>query len=264
LSGRSIWGCFPFILPAQFRLKSWIWSRSIIIYKINRQYSVYVRKTTITKRCQKQMKKQIGLIALSAILVACVAFSGVASAQTASNVQVAFFYSPMCSICEQVKPLVESAAAQTGAKLTEYNVADTSLGQGVAQANGVTGTPTIVISPGGQRLVGEVTEQQIVTAIQAAAGSTTPTPAATPTAVAVVKATPEHKVVIAKPAPEHKVVVVKPKPQHRSTNTQPAIAVVPATQTPTASTQTVPEFSLLGLGAPALVVGAIYLFLRKR
>ena len=32
----------------------------------------------------------------------------------------------MCSICEQVKPLVESAAAQTGAKLIEYNVADTS------------------------------------------------------------------------------------------------------------------------------------------
>ena len=188
------------------------------------------------------MKKQIGLIALSTILIAFVAFSSVASAQ-ASNVQITFFYSPMCSICEQVKPLVESAAAQTGAKLIEYNVADTSLGQGVAAANGVTGTPTIVIN-GGQRLVGAVTEQQIVTAIQAAAGSATPAATATPTPK-VVKATYKH---------------VKATP----TNWQPSITVVPATQTPTASTQTVPEFSLLGLGAPALVVGALYLFLRRR
>ncbi|MFZ0012443.1 MAG: thioredoxin family protein [Halobacteriota archaeon] len=204
------------------------------------------------------MKRQIGLIALSTILIAFVAFSSVASAQ-ASNVQVTFFYSPMCSICEQVKPLVESAAAQTGAKLIEYNVADTSLGQGVAAANGVTGTPTIVIN-GGQRLVGAVTEQQIVTAIQAAAGSATPAATATPThkvvkaTPKVVKATLTHKVVKA----THKVVKATP------TNWQPSITVVPATQTPTASTQTVPEFSLLGLGAPALVVGALYLFLRRR
>ena len=184
------------------------------------------------------MKMQIGLIAT--ILIAFVAFSSVASAQAASNVQVAFFYSPMCSICEQVKPLVESAAAQTGAKLIEYNVADTSLGQGVAAANGVTGTPTIVIN-GGQRLVGAVTEQQIVTAIQAAAGNATPAPKATPAPAAVVKPMATH---------------------HKST--QPSIQVVPATPTPTASMQTVPEFSLLGLGAPALVVGAIYLFLRRR
>jgi thiol-disulfide isomerase/thioredoxin len=208
------------------------------------------------------MKKQISLIALSTILIAFMAFSSVASAQ-ASNVQVVFFESPMCSVCQQVKPLVEDAAAQTGAKLIEYNVADSSLGQGVAQANGVTGTPTIVIN-GGQRLVGAVTEQQIVTAIQAAAGSATPTPAAvikaSPKPVAVVKATSTPKVVVVKPTPKPKVVVVKPKP----TNTQPAIQVVPATQIPTASTQTVPEFSLLGLGAPALVVGAIYLFLRRR
>jgi hypothetical protein len=207
------------------------------------------------------MKRQIGLIALSTILIAFVAFSSVASAQ-ASNVQVTFFYSPMCSICEQVKPLVESAAAQTGAKLIEYNVADTSLGQGVAAANGVTGTPTIVIN-GGQRLVGAVTEQQIVTAIQAAAGSATPAATARPTHVAVakatyknVKATLTHKVV--KATLTHKVVKATP------TNWQPSITVVPATQTPTASTQTVPEFSLLGLGAPALVVGVLYLFLRRR
>ena len=195
------------------------------------------------------MKMQIGLIALSTILIAFVAFSSVASAQAASNVQVAFFYSPMCSICEQVKPLVESAAAQTGAKLIEYNVADTSLGQGVAAANGVTGTPTIVIN-GGQRLVGAVTEQQIVTAIQAAAGNATPAPKAAPAP----KATPTPAAVVKPMATHHKFVK----------STQPSIQVVPATPTPTASMQTVPEFSLLGLGAPALVVGAIYLFLRRR
>ena len=195
------------------------------------------------------MKKQIGLLALSAILIACMAFSGitVASAQ-ASNVQVLFFYSPMCSICEAVKPLMESAAAQTGAKLTEYDVS-TSLGSGVAQANSVSETPTIIIQ-GGQTLTGSVTEQQIIAAIQAAEGSSasavtpTPTPTATP-APTVVKTT--------------KVVKTAAK-----ATTQPSIVVETPTQTPTTPTQTVPEFSLLGLGAPALIVGAIYLFLRRR
>ena len=118
------------------------------------------------------MKKQIGLIALSIFIIAFVAFSGVASAQ-ASNVQVLFFYSPHCSVCEQVKPLVESAAAQTGVKLIEYNVSK-SPGDRIAQANGVNGTPTIVIQ-GGATLRGNVTEQQINTAIQAAVSAATPT-----------------------------------------------------------------------------------------
>jgi len=204
------------------------------------------------------MKKQIGLIALSTLLIACVAFSGVASAQ-ASNVQVLFFYSPLCSICEQVKPLVESAAAQTGVKLIEYNVADSSGGAGIAQANGITGTPTIVIQ-GGQTLVGAVTEQQIITAIQAATGNQVAKAAATPT---VVKATPVP--VKATPVPVKATPVpVKAIKTVAKATTQPSIQVVTATQTPVTSTQTVPEFSLLGLGAPALVVGAIYLFLRRR
>jgi thioredoxin-like negative regulator of GroEL len=194
-------------------------------------------------------------------MVSFVAFSGVASAQ-ASNVQVLFFTSPMCSVCQQVKPLVESAAAQTGAKLIEYDVS-TSPGSGIAQANGVSGTPTIVIQ-GGQTLTGAVTEQQIVTAIKAAVGATTPTatPAPKATAVPVVKAAATPKATA--------VPVVKAAATPKATKTvaktaaQPAIEVVTATQTPTTSTQTVPEFSLLGLGAPALVVGAIYLFLRRR
>jgi hypothetical protein len=200
------------------------------------------------------MKKQIGLLALSTILIACVAFSGVsvASAQ-ASNIQVLFFESPLCGICQQVKPLMEQAAAQTGVTLIQYDVSQ-SPGSGIAAANHVTETPTIVIQ-GGQTLEGSVTEAQIVAAIQAAEGSSTPavvkatpTPVATP---AVVKATPTP---VATPK-----VVTAAKP-----TTQPSIQVVTATQTPTSSTQTVPEFSLLGLGAPAIVVGAIYLFLRRR
>ena len=196
------------------------------------------------------MKKQISLIALSTLIVACVAFSGVASAQS-SGVQVYFFESPYCGVCTQVRPLMESAAAQTGAHVTYYDMS-TSLGAGIGKANGVTETPTIVIQ-GGQTLMGSVTEQQIVAAIQAASGNQVAKAAATPK---VVQATPVP--VKATPVP------VKATKTVAKTVAQPAIQVVTATQTPTTSTQTVPEFSVLGLGAPALLIGAIYLFLRRR
>ncbi|MGD0717530.1 MAG: thioredoxin family protein [Halobacteriota archaeon] len=230
------------------------------------------------------MKKQIGLIALSTLIVACVAFSGVASAQS-SGVQVYFFESPYCGVCTQVRPLMESAAAQTGAHVTYYDMS-TSLGAGIGKANGVTETPTIVIQ-GGQTLMGSVTEQQIVAAIQAASGNQVAKAAATPAVVKatptpyvapkVVKATPTPyvapKVVKATPTPyvAPKVVKATPTPYvapkvvtAAEPRTQPSIQVVTATQTPATSTQTVPEFSLLGLGAPALLIGAIYLFLRRR
>jgi hypothetical protein len=217
------------------------------------------------------MKKQIGLIALSTLIVACVAFSGVVSAQ-ASGVQVYFFESPYCGVCTAVRPLMESAAAQTGAHVTYYDMS-TSLGAGIGKANGVTETPTIVIQ-GGQTLVGSVTEQQIVAAIQAAGGNQVAKAAATPTVVQAtpvpvkatpvpVKATPVP--VKATPVPVKATPVpVKAIKTVAKATTQPSIQVITATQTPTTSTQTVPEFSLLGLGAPALLVGAIYLFLRKR
>jgi hypothetical protein len=225
---------------------------------------VYVRKTIITKRCQKLMKKQISLIALSTLIVACVAFSGVASAQS-SGVQVYFFESPYCGVCTQVRPLMESAAAQTGAHVTYYDMS-TSLGAGIGKANGVTETPTIVIQ-GGQTLMGSVTEQQIVAAIQAASGNQVAKAAATPKVVQAtpvpVKATPVP--VKATPVPVKATPVpVKATKTVAKTVAQPAIQVVTATQTPTTSTQTVPEFSVLGLGAPALLIGAIYLFLRRR
>jgi thioredoxin-like negative regulator of GroEL len=61
-----------------------------------------------------------------------------------NQVHVLFFYSPYCSVCEQIKPLVESATAQTGVKLIECNVSK-SPGDRIAQENGVNGTPTVVI-----------------------------------------------------------------------------------------------------------------------
>jgi thioredoxin-like negative regulator of GroEL len=206
------------------------------------------------------MKKQIGLLALIGLLVSFMAFSGVASAQT-SNAQVVLFTSPMCSVCQAVEPRVQSAAAQYGVTLIIYDVTTTE-GRSIAQANGVSGTPTIVIS-GAQpaTFTGDVSQQQIATAIKAAIGTATPTkavvkavatatPAATVKAVATVKKTTTVKQALTTTTAK--------------ATTQPAIEVVTATQTPATSTKTVPEFSLLGLGAPALAVGAIYLFLRRR
>ena len=205
------------------------------------------------------MKKKIGLLAIIALLVSFMAFSGVASAQT-SNVQVVMFTSPLCGVCQQVEPRVQSAAAQSGVTLVIYDVT-TPEGKGIAQANGVSGTPTIVIS-GAQpaRLVGDVSQTQIATAIKAAIGTTT-----VKQAVAVVKATPtpvKQAVAVVKVDPTKQVKPVKAVAV--TTAKQPTIEVVTAKQTSTTATQTVPEFSLLGLGAPALLVGAIYLFLRRR
>ena len=162
------------------------------------------------------------------------AFSGVASAQT-SNAQVVFFTSPYCSACKTAEPIVQSAAAKYGVTLVTYDVT-TSPGKGVAAANGVSETPTIVVS-GAQsaRFEGSITQAQIESAIKAAIGTTTvQQAAATPTAAATVKAT------------------------------TPTIQVVAPTPTTKTTTSTVPEFSVLGLGAPALLVGAIYLFLRRQ
>jgi thioredoxin-like negative regulator of GroEL len=205
------------------------------------------------------MKKKIGLLAIIALLVSFMAFSGVASAQT-SNVQVVMFTSPLCGVCQQVEPRVQSAAAQSGVTLVIYDVT-TPEGKGIAQANGVSGTPTIVIS-GAQpaRLVGDVSQAQIATAIKAAIGTTPAKQAA-----AVVKAAPtpvKQAVAVVKAAPTKQVKPVKAVAV--TTAKQPTIEVVTAKQTSTTATQTVPEFSLLGLGAPALLVGAIYLFLRRR
>jgi len=279
------------------------------------------------------MKKKIGLLAIIGLLVSFMVFSGVASAQ-ASNVQVVFFTSPLCGVCQQVKPLADAAANKYGVSITYVNAADQGSGQGIATANGVSETPTIVIT-GAQsaRLVGYVSQAQIEAAIKAAIGTATPTPQA-PTvvkqAVATVKApaatvkapaatvkaaTVVKQAVVTKPTTpfigdtqthvvhlancyhvnQMKVANMKgfytladaqaqgyrpckdclptkatatPDPNAAKTvaktAAQPAIEVVTANQTSTTATQTVPEFSLLGLGAPALLVGAIYLFLRRR
>ena len=179
------------------------------------------------------------------------AFSGVASAQT-SNAQVVFFTSPYCSACKTAEPIVQSAAAKYGVTLVTYDVT-TSPGKGIASANGVSETPTIVVS-GAQsaRFEGSITQAQIESAIKAAIGTTTvQQAAATPTAAAPAKATAAATVKAAAP------------PTKTPTAT-PTIQVVAPTPTTKTTTSTVPEFSVLGLGAPALLVGAIYLFLRRQ
>jgi hypothetical protein len=215
------------------------------------------------------MKKQIGLLAIIALIVSFMAFSGVASAQ-ASNVQVVFFEQPGCSACAAALPIVQSAAAKYGVTLTVYNTLDASQGKGLAAANGVTVTPTIIVS-GAQaaRFEGSVTQAQMEAAIVAAIGTPTTTPKVVATTTPKVVATTTPKVVatttpkvVVKTAPKT-VVKTESKTIVKAT-TQPTIVVATATKTPTTSTQTVPEFSLLGLGAPALVVAAIYLFLRRR
>jgi hypothetical protein len=224
------------------------------------------------------MKKQIGLIALTALIVSFMAFSGVASAQ-ASNVQVLFFTSPLCGVCAKVEPLAQAAASQAGVSMTIVDVS-TAEGRGMATANSITTTPTIIIS-GAQsaRLVGDVSQAQIAAAIKAAVGTTTPTvtPTKTPTAAPTAAPPTTVKQTVATPSTTAKQTTVKQvtkvqtpsKTAVKATKTvvtpvkQPTIEVVTPAETPTTSTQTVPEFSLLGLGAPALAVGAIYLFLRR-
>jgi thiol-disulfide isomerase/thioredoxin len=221
------------------------------------------------------MKKKIGLLTIIALLVSFMAFSGVASAQS-SNVQVVFFTSPYCSACQAAHPIVEAAVAQYGVTLVTYDVT-TPEGKGIAAANGVSETPTIVVS-GAQsaRFEGSVTQAQMQAALKAAIGTTTvkqavatvkATPIPVKQAVATVKATPipvKQAVATVKATPIPVKQVTAAKAVAVTTAKQPTIEVVTANQTSTTATQTVPEFSLLGLGAPALLVGAIYLFLRRR
>ena len=204
------------------------------------------------------IKKQIGLLAIIAFIVTFMAFSGVASAQT-SNAQVVFFTSPYCSACKTAEPIVQSAAAKYGVTLVTYDVT-TSPGKGIASANGVSETPTIVVS-GAQsaRFEGSITQAQIESAIKAAMGTTTvQQAAATPTAAAPVKAaaTPTAAATVKAATPTAAATVKAAAP--------PTIQVVAPTPTTKTTTSTVPEFSVLGLGAPALLVGAIYLFLRRQ
>ncbi len=189
------------------------------------------------------------------------AFSGVASAQT-SNAQVVFFTSPYCSACKTAEPIVQSAAAKYGVTLVTYDVT-TSPGKGIASANGVSETPTIVVS-GAQsaRFEGSITQAQIESAIKAAIGTTTvQQAAATPTAAATVKAaaTPTKT-----PTAAATVAQTPTATPTKTPTAKPTIQVVAPTPTAKTTTSTVPEFSVLGLGAPALLVGAIYLFLRRQ
>ena len=195
------------------------------------------------------------------------AFTGVASAQT-SNAQVVFFTSPSCSACAAAHPIVESAAAKYGVPVSWIDIT-TSPGKGIATANDVSTTPTIVVS-GAQsaRFEGSITQAQIESAIQAAIGTTTPaakaTVAATTTPKAPVAATTTPKATATPTAAAPVKAAAPPTAAATVKATTPTIQVVAPTPTTKTTTSTVPEFSVLGLGAPALLVGAIYLFLRRQ
>ncbi|MGZ4919230.1 MAG: thioredoxin family protein [Halobacteriota archaeon] len=224
------------------------------------------------------MKKQIGLITLIALLLTFVAFSGVASAQTGNgNVQMVMFTQKYCETCQKVHPIAQAAAAKYGVKFIEYDLGDVT-NQGIAKANGVTMTPTIIMS-GAQpaRFEGDVSQAQLEAALQAAIGN--PTAASAPTATPTMKpttvptatptmkptATPTMKPTATPTMKPTATPTMKPTTVPTATVQQPNIQVLqPQTQNQTTATQTVPEFSLLGLGAPALVIGAIYLFMRRK
>ncbi len=234
------------------------------------------------------MKKQFGLIVLIAVLLSFMAFSGVASAQS-NKVQAVMFTSPFCDTCQKVKPRFDDACAKYGITPIYYDVSDAT-SKGIAQANSVTATPTIVISGAvPARFEGDVSQAQIEAALKAAIGNpATPTPTPVPKQTVVQKAatpTPVPKVVQKVAAPTVKptqvptvkatatpTVTPTPTPTVTPTptdNKQPTIDVTqPQVQTQTTTqstgTQTVPEFSLLGLGAPALIIGAVYLVMRRK
>jgi len=292
------------------------------------------------------MKKHVSILALIALVLAFVTFSGVASAQPTS-VQITLFTQPMCAYCQQVDPIVHSvAAANPGATLVVHDTS-TAEGKGVAQANNVMSTPTIIITKNGQQTFRSNGRVVSAAELQAALSSilpkilpkipqppvlpkvnypTTPvkpmiqlpkvqpftvkipanvatsvtkhttvttktmsakypagaavvtkhtTVAKYPAGAAVVT---KHTTVAKYPAgaavvTKHTTVSTKPQTYAQPQQTyaqpqqtkQPPIEVVstPPTQTQNAPASTVPEFSLLGLGAPALLVGAIYLFMRR-
>ena len=230
-----------------------------------------------------------------------------------SENNVMLFTSPNCSVCNQVHPLAVSAAAKYGVNLVVYDVS-TSEGKGIAQANSVSGTPTIIIS-GAQsaRFEGAVTQAQIETAIKAAIGTATPSPSVSPTPSPSVSPTPSPSpatrtsectlkttgflwvqpltcysppmqltggssslqkcLVLTSSAP----MLTVPSAAAASASTMLAEASalsqgsVPSVSLPTAQTsdatklptQSIVEFSLLGFGAPTLLIGVLYLLLRK-
>jgi thiol-disulfide isomerase/thioredoxin len=189
------------------------------------------------------MKKQISLMALIAIIATFIAFAGVVSAQ--ANVQVLFFESPYCGVCKQMEPVVASLQAKNpGASIVKYDIS-TAEGKNAAMANGVpngAGTPVIMILAGGSQVyyhestfVDEATLQGIINQYAAK-----PTP-------------------VAQPVQQPKITPSPIKLQATATPMPTSMPTITVEKQP----QTVPEFSTVGLGIPALIVGAIYLFVRR-
>jgi len=129
-----------------------------------------------------------------------------------------------------------------------------------------TATPAPKVTPTPTKKVVAKTPTATPTVVKAAATPTVVKAAATPT---VVKAAATPTVVKAAATPSPQVAQLAPVTTDTTNATVPDIAV-PTEQTSaqTSSVASLPpqpvlEFSLLGLGIPALVVGAIYLLMRK-
>jgi len=170
------------------------------------------------------------LLAIIAVLVSFMAFTGVASAQT-SNAQVVFFTSPFCSACQAAEPIVQSSAAKYGVTVTVVDVT-ASPGKGIGTANGVTETPTIVVS-GAQnaRFEGSVTQAQMDSALQAAIGTATPAAKATVAAATVAAATTPKATVAAATTPKATVAAATtPKATVAATDTSTYTGVVVASK----------------------------------
>ena len=247
------------------------------------------------------MRKHVSILALIALVLAFVTFSGVASAQPTS-VQITLFTQPMCSYCQQVDPIVHSVAAANPSATLVVHDTSTPEGKGVAQANNVMSTPTIIITKNGQQIFRSNGRVVSAPELQAALNSVLPkipqppvqvlpkvpiqVPKAftvkipTHVAIAVTKHTTVSTKTMSTKYPaastkypaavatvtKHTTVSTTPQTYTQPQQTkQPPIEVVstPPTQTQNAPASTVPEFSLLGLGAPALAIGAIYLFMRR-
>jgi len=277
------------------------------------------------------MRKHVSILALIALVLAFVTFSGVASAQPTS-VQITLFTQPMCSYCQQVDPIVHSVAAANPSATLVVHDTSTPEGKGVAQANNVMSTPTIIITKNGQQIFRSNGRVVSAPELQAALNSVLPKipqppvqvlpkvpiqvpkaftvkipthvaiavtkhttvstktmstkypaastkypaastkyPAASTKYPAAVATVTKHTTVTKYPAAvatvtKHTTVSTTPQTYTQPQQTkQPPIEVVstPPAQTQNAPASTVPEFSLLGLGAPALAIGAIYLFMRR-
>ncbi|HYA33061.1 MAG TPA: hypothetical protein VEG65_03550 [Candidatus Bathyarchaeia archaeon] len=236
------------------------------------------------------MKKQVGLIAFTALIVASVALTGVASAQ-ASSVQVLFFYSPVArAAINGTGPVNDTNVTgpvndtNVTGRANDTNVTGRANGADASEAKGTDAT-TAVIAP----LIAERPSEAIVitTVKPLSAQSTTRITYAASGAPELkadpINCSPTSSGLNSLSFASQKCLVCTPACLVPAWSSNPlaaasaiaseasALSSVPNMTLPGAQTnsvaslpvQSVFEFSLLGLGAPMLLAGALYLMLRR-